>query len=395
MPPKLARLAMLTALALLTASCASNGTKPVETTPASPSVSSPTTVSTTPPPKAPPGVWRLLPPGPVTQLQKADRPAAAAFGSGEVLLTGRNGGSTETVVFDPVTRDWRRLPYRPGPQGAYEIGDAVVWDGHEFLLLGITNSAYDPTTNSWRGLPHRSANFNAGEATMWTGHQTLGFGGGCCGDYDGMSPSYTPKTNSWSHPPTGPLGGRRGAIAVWDGKEFIVAGGEGLVPPAPDPKAKLTRFRSGAAYNPKTRSWRSIASMPWPVVGGTAVWDGTEMLVIAGRRALAYNPATDRWRGLPRMRYPRWGEAAVWDGKQLLVWGGGTVRSGGKVAPPHGEAFDPHTNRWSQLPQSPLRGRMDPVMVWTGKEMFVWGGWSMDGQHLYYDGATYTPSGHG
>lgn len=299
------------------------------------------------------------------------------------------------MLYDPVTREWRTPPLHAGPMGGYEIGDAMVWNGHEFLLLGLTNAAYDPQSNSWRALSHRASLFNAGDVTVWTGRQTLGFGGGCCDDYDGMSPSYTPSTDSWSHPPTGPLGGRRGVVGVWDGHEFIVAGGVGMVPPQPDPRAKSKTFKSAAAYDPVTRSWRWIAPMPWPTAGGTAVWDGTEMLVLSGRHAMAYDPATDRWRRLPPMAYPRYGASAVWTGRRMFVWGGATIASDGKVAPPHGEAFDPSTNRWSALPASPLRGRLDPIVLWTGKQMFVWGGWTLDGWHLYYDGAVYTPARRG
>jgi len=76
--------------------------------------------------------------------------------------------------------------------------------------------------------------------------------------------------------------------------------------------------------------------------------------------------------------------AAVWTGERLLVWGGGTGRSGAFI-PPHGLAYDPRADRWSPLPQAPLRGRADPLAVWTGRALIVWGGAGLA------DGAAFTP----
>jgi uncharacterized membrane protein len=87
------------------------------------------------------------------------------------------------------------------------------------------------------------------------------------------------------------------------------------------------------------------------------------------------------------MPFARDGFAAVWTGRQALVWGGLT---GAGVPPPHGEAFNPATNRWTALPASPLRGRADPTAVWTGRQMIVWGGDNKNGKS-YTDGAAYTP----
>ena len=66
--------------------------------------------------------------------------------------------------------------------------------------------------------------------------------------------------------------------------------------------------------------------------------------------------------------------AAVWTGRRLILWGGETGTPGSFVIPPHGLAYDPEADRWSPLPQAPLRGRRDPVGVWTGRSLLVWGG---------------------
>ena len=91
------------------------------------------------------------------------------------------------------------------------------------------------------------------------------------------------------------------------------------------------------------------------------------------------------------MPYLRSGFAAVWAGHQLLVWGGLTAAN---IPPPHGEAFNPATNRWTALPPAPLRGRALPTAVWTGRHLIVWGRYiPSDGTSPkeFTDGAAYTP----
>jgi N-acetylneuraminic acid mutarotase len=137
--------------------------------------------------------------------------------------------------------------------------------------------------------------------------------------------------------------------------------------------------------------------MPVPTAGATAVWDGTEVLFIAGTTPAqspsasgeAYNPVTSTWRQLPAMPFGRAGFAAVWTGSQVLVWGGVTGRSPGSPVPPHGEAYDPATNQWTALPEAPLSGRAGPTAIWTGSQMIVWGGYTTS--ENYTDGAAYTP----
>ena len=125
------------------------------------------------------------------------------------------------------------------------------------------------------------------------------------------------------------------------------------------------------------------------------MWDGREVLVVGGgtrnglaRSGFAYNPATNRWRRLPPMDSGRIGAAAVWTGSRLLLWGGST-RLGSLVAPAHGLAYDPRSNRWSPLPRAPLKSRLEPTAVWTGRSLIVFGGSSLTGIR---DGAVFTPA---
>ena len=398
---RIALIGVCAALALVGASCSSSGGSstaqtPKATTPATHPATTPPSPSSSPKP----GVWRLLPPAPVKTPMYS---SAAVWDGKEVLLSGRVCptkesvlGYTQTVAYDPATNTWRKLPPFPGPRGCFQGGDNAFWTGKELLLIGITNAAYDPATNTWRKLsPGGRGSF--AEVTGWTRTQTLGFGGGCCGEAYDVVRSYTPGTNSWSDPPRSPLDGRNGVFGVWDGKELIVAGG------GREETTGFTSFATGAAYDPVAKTWRSIAPLPASRQDSVAVWDGTKMLVVGGdrvggdrvryfSRGLSFDPSSNAWTPLPPMAYPRTGAAAVWTGSQMLVWGGVTTASRARVAPPHGEAFDPAAGTWTPLAESPLRGRNDPLAVWTGTQMFIWGGQATDGEVFYYNGAIYTPA---
>ena len=297
------------------------------------------------------------------------------------------------AAYRAADRTWRKLSPPQGPVGCLEGGDRSVWTGREMLLWGQTNMAFNPATNRWRKLPPPPTGAGGPAVTVWTGRQMIGWGGGCCGGAIADGAAYAPATNSWKMLPAAPLAARPNAVGAWTGTEMIVTGGE---------TDQGRFFADAAAYNPATRTWRTLPPMPTSRTEATAVWDGTEVLVIGGwhvvgdrdvwlARGVAFNPTSNRWRWLPPMAFPRQGHVAVWSDHQLLVWGGAAYgRPGAGKVPPHGEAYDPATNTWSPLPAAPLRGRINPIAVWTGAAMLVWGGQS-PGYHPFADGAGLTP----
>jgi N-acetylneuraminic acid mutarotase len=334
----------------------------------------------------PAGTWRRLPAAPGATFQFF---TVSVWTGHEMIIN----TAPATFAYRPATNTWKKLARGPGAL-AYESTDIGVWTGSRMLVLGLANGAYNPATNTWRRLTTRAAPLQ-GAVVAWTGHQVLTWDGVCCAGISNEGESYTPATNTWQPLPVAPLKARRGARGAWTGKELVVAGGTSG-PEAPSPRI----YRDAAAYNPATRTWRKLPPMPARRPGGTAVWDGKEVLFVGGYRpagtgfslaahGLAYNPVTNRWRWLPAMPFARAGFAAVWTGRQLLVWGGLTAAG---VAPPHGEAYTPATNRWTALPASPLRGRPDPTAVWTGRRMIVWGGYNSAVNKTYTDGAAYTPA---
>jgi hypothetical protein len=138
-----------------------------------------------------------------------------------------------------------------------------------------------------------------------------------------------------------------------------------------------------------------LVDRPTPVLGPLLVQDATPAQLAGGR-----------WRALPVLPAgqlePREGAAVVWTGRQLVYWGGAShppVR-----AHADGAAFNPGTNRWATLPPAPEGQQWQPegddgVAVWTGREVLVWGGWTVPDPVAApnvgtpADGVAYDPAG--
>jgi hypothetical protein len=339
------------------------------------------------------GTWTRLPAAPIAP----NNGLTSVWTGKELLVVGvetrraKDGSVVSSTnvaaAYAPGSRSWRRLP-NGGRAGTFPPYRSV-WTGREMLVLGQgTRLALNPRTNRWRRLPGSPLlSVHEGHGLVaWTGRELVGWGGGCCGDAFSDGVAYSPRTNRWRALAPTPLAGSQRPIGAWTGRELIVLVG-GLDPNGRPWPARLAR---AAAYNPRTDTWRRIAPLPTPRDGANAVWDGRELLVVGGtsRVGLAYDPGTNRWRRLPAIDSPRIGAAAVWTGTQLLLWGG-TTRAGSLAAPRNGLAYDPRTNRWSPLPRSPLRGRLEPAAVWTGRSLIVWGGVEPRGIR---DGALFTPT---
>lgn len=224
-------------------------------------------------------------------------------------------------------------------------------------------------------------------------------------------------TPPWSALPAAPVGGREAHTMVWTGEAAIVWGGRGSTPPPvladrgpgpvgrdmDDPGPDDVRpgpalLSDGAAYDPADGAWTRIARGPLGRADHTAVWTGEQMLVWGGeeqaaegqgllRGGEAYDPATDRWRDLPRGPLSgRSLHSAVWTGEEMVVWGG--TLDGDET---DGAAYDPATDTWRELAPAPLPARAAHAAVWTGGEMVVWGGIGSDGEPTA-DGAAYDPA---
>jgi hypothetical protein len=299
------------------------------------------------------GRWRPLPPGPLGALTAR----AGTMAGSQLLVLGRARGMTAFAGFRPASRVWRRLSAPVGLGASFR----TVWTGRELIAWGSKVSAYDPASGRWRRLP-RPPIAGSPELLAWTGRELLGWNasGGA---------AYRPGAG-WRTLPAAPLEG----AAAWTGRELVVVDG-----------GRAAAFRPG-------RGWLRLPAPPEALSGANAVWDGEEVLLVGGDKApasaFAYSPAANTWRSLASLSSGRKGSAVVWTGSRLLLWGGETGTPGHLVIPPHGLAYDPKADRWSSLPQAPLQGRLDPVGVWTGRSLLVWGG-----DPAFADGASFTPSG--
>lgn len=134
---------------------------------------------------------------------------------------------------------------------------------------------------------------------------------------------------------------------------------------------------------------------PFQVKGSmqhTSVWTGTEMLIWDGVVAARMNPASGAWTMMSteNMPSPRWGHTAVWTGTEMIIFGGVTgseeivqMTVNGertvtfRAMTREGAAYNPTTDSWRpirDLPEAIGEARARHVAVWTGSEMFVWGG---------------------
>jgi hypothetical protein len=164
-------------------------------------------------------------------------------------------------------------------------------------------------------------------AAAWTGSEVVLWGGFALDGPVADGAAYDPRTDSWRPLAPAPLDARSGAAAVWTGTEVIVWGGHGAGPSVvsidEDGRSHSPTSRSdGAAYDPATDTWRPIAPAPIVSAGSTrAVWTGSEAVFLAGTNSV---------------------EAAIYD-PAADTWR--TVRGPGRPIPPY------------------------PSIAWTGSEV--------------------------
>lgn len=161
----------------------------------------------------------------------------------------------------------------------------------------------------------------------------------------------------------------------WTGDEIVVVGGSTYRCP---PTAGCTGpteppFRDGAAFDPATATWRSIADAPVPVPPRhPAASLGTSLYILVTPWAssepspptlLQYRASDDSWRSYD-VPSPVHGLAAA---------------EAGLVAYPtsheRGETpdlwFDPSTGAWSELPKDPLGPSFDRLYAWNEDRLYL------------------------
>lgn len=81
----------------------------------------------------------------------------------------------------------------------------------------------------------------------------------------------------------------------------------------------------------------------------------------------AFDPTTGTWTVLPEAPIaPRREPVAVWTGREMIIWGG-------QLDAPDGAAYEPRTRTWRPLPKPPVLVGLPNTAVWTGEELVLWG----------------------
>jgi N-acetylneuraminic acid mutarotase len=262
---------------------------------------------------------------------------------------------------------------------------SAVWSGSQMLVWGgrtgpleVTDSGarYDAATDTWTSISRRNApRPRHSHSAVWTGGRMLVWGGYGESDYEVSGGLYDPATDTWTPmSEVGAPGGRTFQSALWTGSELIVWGGLNGV----------NALADGGRYDPATDTWTPIAGGgPTARLKHAAVWSGSHMIVWGGTdtfdwlgNGALYDPALDSWpvavnaAGAPVGRER---PSSVWTGAAMIIWGGwdgGTYLGDGAL-------YDPTQaggGSWTPMPSDAPAGRADHVSVWTGSELFVWGG---------------------
>lgn len=337
----------------------------------------------------------MLLPGACAQAAPGDRHTpASAEASGHT--------SQSEGVWDPIS---------DAPEGWYRPEGAFWIDGRLVVVAASTIEAWDPQIDVWEVLvriPQADDCEGCGysEIAVWTGAEVLLWGGGFSYRAEGSQSAgaaFDPRSRRLRALPPAPISPRWWHTAVWTGQEMIVWGGA----------CGQHECRDGAAYDPASDSWRPIADAPMGGYAHRVVWTGREMIAWGGsddyqaegsfgfprtflNSGYAYSAASDSWRELAQAPLePRGWHSAVWTGREMIVWGGvmsPCTTSPCEAYPVDTAAYDPLTDRWRQIAQGPLSGRVDHSAVWTGEHMIVWGGSPPGGGLGYDDGALYDPA---
>jgi hypothetical protein len=176
---------------------------------------------------------------------------------------------------------------------------------------------------------------------------------------------YYPSSASWGAIPDSPLAPRSDHISAWTGRELVVWGGHAT---------GHGWLVDGAAFDPVSATWRSIAPAPLPADRYSGVWTGSELIVVGGGEATvtgaAYDPATDTWRTIspPPVALVRY--QLAWTGQRVLAVGG--ERTGEATEQQfRALAYEPGRDTWVDLGGHEIASNEVAIAVTDG-QLVVW-----------------------
>lgn len=322
----------------------------------------------------------------------------------EVLIYGGMHSLTDSdplatgLAFDPATGKWRELADAPVGAGL-GYGRNAVWTGEHLHVAAVTRDGddypvvvltYTPDTDTWELSPPRPDQNATPGGVVWTGSEVV-MAGGDTNFLSNHAWAYNPLQRTWRQlddMPTEPMEAIEAVVA--DGEAYFIGG----YPDAPTVALDLT-----------TLEWRNIADLENSMIEDhQLVWTGETVVVIGGHEGPShvpvlriYNPDTDSWtESAPMPVEARERSDVVWTGIELIVWGGfatygNETDSDRDFVFADGAAYNPLTDTWRTLSESPLTDRCDHTLTWTGTEMLVFGGLPLCGDLAAGDAALYNP----
>ena len=334
----------------------------------------------------------------------------AMWADTEVLIYGGISATTEAgslatgLGFDPATGVWRELAPSPVAVSSWPSNDPM-WTGEQLHVVGSTRNGevwsvvvltYTPETDNWKVSPPRPAEpdtYQTPGAAVWTGNEVV-LAGGDINAASNQAWVYNPATEEWRQiedMPTQPMEGVEAVVG--DDTAYFVGG----YPGAP-----------AAALDLNTLKWRDIADMNQSSLEDhVPVWAGDTLMVVGGHSGpgqvdtvAIYDPDSDTWTASSPMPITASERTdAIWTGEELIVWGGYATYgaepdSDGDFVIGDGAAYNPETDTWRILSESPLGDRCDHTLTWTGIEMLAFGGLPQCGNPnvlAYGDAALYDP----
>jgi N-acetylneuraminic acid mutarotase len=286
-----------------------------------------------------------------------------SWGAQEVFAECVNGDCATGSVFNFVTNEWREMSLdgapsaRFTPRAAWTGSEVIFWAGETDLSFSVClrdGGIYNPTTDQWRPMSTNGAlSPRVGDSPIWTGEEVLFWGGCSCGVAETRrtlyndGAAYNPKTDTWrtlsiDNAPSP----RSNHAVVWTGTEMVIWGGESTGATSID---DMRALNDGFSYNPTTDSWRKLSSKEAPKGNYDMQfdWSGTELLLwggVADETMAAYNPKTDSWRAInPAGPHFEGASCNAWTGRFWVICG----------TPDGGALYDPKADLWQPIPAEP------------------------------------------
>ena len=175
--------------------------------------------------------------------------------------------------------------------------------------------------------------------------------------------------HTWRTLPAPPRALSLGVTGVWTGQRLVLLGRKPLGD-TPSPARDVS-----LSYDPASRRWTVLSPPRGPesLPGYKTLWTGREMLAFDPFHSVAYRPATNTWRVLRKSIDLG---LVAWTGREAIGWGGGCCGDASAA----GVAYDPVSDRYRDLPPSPLSPSQGPIGAWTGRELILFvSGYSPDG----------------